>query len=120
MDHKYIHDTYPEQKETCEQHKVSPVPPYPDQMIVVSDGVLEGDPVEGVRYPSPDHMSGWWLTTSKYNGNSDSLKTEHAYHVYEKRPDLIKFLALPHGYRFMENKEKHDIWFDEKAAVQKP
>lgn len=32
--------------------------PAPDQLVVMSEGVYEGDVVEGVRYPSPEHMSG--------------------------------------------------------------
>jgi hypothetical protein len=27
-------------------------------MVIISEGVYEGKPVEGIRYPSPDHMSG--------------------------------------------------------------
>jgi len=38
--------------------------------VVVTDGVFEGDPAEGVRYPSA------------------------------RRPDLARFLALPFGFRF--------------------
>ncbi|MBF7074579.1 hypothetical protein ISG33_14330 [Glaciecola sp. MH2013] len=44
-------------------------------MVVISDGIYENNgPVEGVRYPSPEHMSGWWLTTELYNGDIKTLK----------------------------------------------
>ena len=45
-------------------------------------------------------MSGWWLITEKYDGNIESLKHEHTYHVTAARPDLASFLALPYGFRF--------------------
>lgn len=105
------------QHEICAKANANFLPPRPDQMIVISDGVYEGDEVEGVRYPSPNHMSGWWITTDRYNGDIESLKTVHAHHVSAKRPDLAKFLALPLGYRF--HSPKSEVWFDEKVANSK-
>ncbi|SHN22481.1 hypothetical protein SAMN05216593_1159 [Pseudomonas asturiensis] len=89
-----------EQHAMCAKAGVEYSVPRHDQLIVISDGVLEGDPAEGVRYSSPEHMSGWWITTDRYNGDTKTLKTVHAHHVAEHRPDLVKFLALPFGYRF--------------------
>lgn len=103
-----------EQHKICRGVSADFSPPRPDQMIVISDGVYEDDDVEGVRYHSPSHMSGWWLTTDRYDGNVNSLKTVHAHHVTEKRPDLAKFIALPNGYRFFS--PSGEVWFDEKAA----
>ena len=87
----------------------------PDQMIAISDGVYEGDAVEGVRYPAPAHMSGWYLTTNRYDGDISSLKVVHAYHVSERRPDLAKFFALPCGYRFQT--VDNDVWFDKTTLT---
>lgn len=89
-----------------EQHRVCTAacapfaPPNPGQLVVISDGVYEGDAVQGIRYPSPSHMSGWWITTDRYDGNVSSLRTEHIHHVSSKRPDLAQFLGLDYGYRF--------------------
>ncbi|OSR69953.1 hypothetical protein BV327_03879 [Pseudomonas syringae pv. actinidiae] len=91
-----------EQHALCTKVGVEHSVPLHDQLIVISDGVFEGDAVEGVRYPSPEHMSGWWITTDRYNGDTQTLKTVHAHHVAEHRPDLVKFLAMPFGYRFHE------------------
>lgn len=97
------------------------IPVKNDQLVVVSDGVLEGDLVEGVRYPSPDHMSGWWIITEKYNGDTATLRTEHFSHLLEKRNDLLKYLDLPYGYRFFQDGYKQnneDIWFDKGILEQ--
>lgn len=92
--------------------------PKPDQLVVISDGVYEGDVVEGVRYPSPVHMSGWWLTTDRYDGDVKSLRTVHFYHIAEFRPDLSDFLKLPCGYRFFSG--NGDTWFDQQVADSEP
>jgi len=88
--------------------------PRPDQMVAISDGVYEGDAVEGVRYGSPPHMSGWWLTTNRFDGDIKSLKVVHLFHLTENRPDLAKYLALPYGYRF--SSQEDEVWFDGKAV----
>jgi hypothetical protein len=98
----------------CNQHKAPFSPPRPDKLTVVSAGVLEGLPVQGIRYPSPDHMSGWWITTDLYDGNAKSLRHEHTYHVTAARPDLAKYLALPDGFRFNFSVAE-EVWFDEKV-----
>lgn len=103
-----------DQHEICKKVGARFEPPKLDQLVVISDGVYEGDEAEGVRYPSPEHMSGWWLTTDRFNGDTATLKTVHAHHLSAKRPDLAKFLALPFGYRFFS--PESDIWFDQSVA----
>ena len=103
------------QHSICESYAARFEPPRPDQLSVISQGVLEGLPVQGIRYASPDHMSGWWITTDQYDGNINSLKHEHTYHLTHARPDLAKYIALPNGFRF-DLSSFEDVWFDEEAA----
>lgn len=105
-----------EQHEICRKYGADFHPPRPDMLTVVSKGVLDGLPVQGVRYPSPEHMSGWWITTNLYDGDVNSLQHEHTYHITAARPDLAKYLALPHGFRF-DLAVTEGVWKDEKAAT---
>ncbi|OAS21749.1 hypothetical protein A8708_16695 [Paenibacillus oryzisoli] len=104
-----------EQKQECQEHGATPEFPIFNQMIVISKGVYEGLAIDAVRYPSPEHMSGWWLTTDMYDGNVESLMTVHYHHVAFNRPDLIKYFALPYGYRLNTKGIEHDVWFDQNA-----
>ncbi|WP_336776492.1 immunity protein Imm33 domain-containing protein [Paenibacillus sp. MMO-58] len=104
-----------EQKQECKKYEATPIFPIFNQMIAISKGVYEGLAVDAVRYPSPDHMSGWWLTTDLYDENIESLMSVHYYHVAFMRPELIKYLALPYGYRFYKTDNEQDIWFDKDA-----
>jgi len=94
----------------CQQHEAAFNPPRPDRLTVISAGVLDGIPVQGIRYPSPDHMSGWWITTDLYDGDIKSLRNEHTYHVTAARPDLAKYMALPAGFRFNFSVAE-EVWF---------
>jgi len=105
-----------DQHETCERYGAEFKPPRPDLLTVISEGVLKGMPVQGVRYPSPENMSGWWITTDLYNGDVSTLRKEHTYHVTAARPDLAKFLALPMGFRYDLSAGK-DVWFDEEVLT---
>lgn len=98
----------------CDQYGAAFRPPRPDKLTVISAGVIEGLPVQGIRYPSPDQMSGWWITTDLYDGNIETLRHEHTYHITAVRPDLAKYLALPDGFRF-NLAVAEDVWFDEKV-----
>jgi hypothetical protein len=71
--------------------------------------VLQGEAVQGVRYPSHEHMSGWWITTDRYAGNIGLLTQEHLYYLTAARPDIARHVALPFGFRF-----------DEQVAWQEP
>ena len=70
--------------------------------------------VQGVRYPSPPHMSGWWITTDLYDDDITSLKTVHACHVTAVRPEQARYLALPPGWRF--DTARDNIGFDPAAS----
>jgi hypothetical protein len=106
-----------DQHRICLLHRAAFSPPRPDRLTVISEGVREGLPVQGIRYPSPEHMSGWWITTDLYNGDTKSLMHEHTYHLTAARPDLAKYLALPEGYRF-DLSAGEDVWRDDKVIAE--
>jgi hypothetical protein len=109
-----------DQRAVCEKFHAAFDPPNPGKLTSVSAGVLEGRPVQAVRYNFGDPMSGWLIVTEQYDGDINSLKNHHTYHVTAARPDLAKFLALPCGFRF-DQTDGEKAWFDpEAAAMQVP
>ncbi|WP_330747206.1 immunity protein Imm33 domain-containing protein [Chryseobacterium sp. CP-77] len=103
-----------QQSEMCLQHDLIPLFPNFNQSIVISDGVYEGKDVEGIRYDSPHDESGWYLITDDYDGNIKSLKMVHFYHVAFARPDILQYLAIPFGYRFIMKDGNVEIYRDEE------
>jgi hypothetical protein len=108
-----------DQHQVCEKFGGLFSPPIPDRLAVISEGVIEGEPVQGIRYPSPEHMSGWWVTTDRYNGKVDSLRTIHMFHLTSARPDLAPYISLPYGFRF-DLSDHEDVWYDENVAKESP
>ena len=101
------------QSEICSEYSEVTIFPNFSQNIVISKGVYEGKNIEGIRYESPGHMCGWWLITDDYDDNVDSLMNVHYFDVAFKRPDILKYLALPFGYRFLMDKGQVIISKDE-------
>ena len=108
-----------DQRRVCETASAAFEPPRPDLLAAISKGVLEGHPVEGVRYPSPAHMSGWWFFTDQYSGDVSQITTTHLIHISNARQDLARYFALPPGFRFSQ-RAGGDVWFDEEVAAESP
>lgn len=105
------------QREYCEYYDEEFNPVNLNQLVVVSKGVLTSNSsIEGVRYKSPNHMSGWWLTTDQYDGDPNTLEIVHFAHVIHKRPDLAVYMALPYGYRFNLGNNEEYVWLDEALS----
>ena len=100
----------------CDLYQSPFLPPRPDKLTVISAGVLEGLKVQGIRYPLPEHMSGWWFTSDLYDGRTVSLRNEHTYHVTAARPDLAKYMALSEGFRFNLSLTE-EVWFDREVIA---
>jgi hypothetical protein len=89
------------------------------QLVATSPGVFEGRQVEGVRYPAPQHMSGWYLTTDLYDGDVKSLTLHHLHHIGAARPDLIGYLGLAPGFCF-DQRSDDKPYFDAEVAAEEP
>ena len=79
----------------------------------------EGDQVDAVRYPSPEHMSGWYIYTYT-DSDTELMKLYHAYHISEARPDFAYLLGLPYGCRFAWHEESGEYvwWYDDEVASE--
>ena len=104
-----------EQHEMCQSAQSQFSPPRPDKLAAVAQGVFEGDSVDAVRYLPQGNMSGWCFFTDRYDGNIQSLKYEHLYHVTARRPDLAKYVALEPGFCF-DLHDSQKVWFDRTAS----
>lgn len=103
-----------QQGEICWQQNLIPLFPNFNQSVVISDGVYEGRDIEGIRYDSPSDESGWYLITDDYNDDIKSLKMVHFYHVAFARPDILKYLAMPFGFRFIMKEGNIEICKNEE------
>jgi len=115
----YAVSVWERQREECVHRRTDFNPPRPDQYVMISpDAVTADTPVDAVRYPSPQHMSGWWLSSPDYSGPVSSMLRQHLYHLTDSRPELVQYLALPPGYRFQWDAGKASARFDPAVATE--
>ena len=77
----------------------------------VKDGLTL--PIHGLRHPPVDDSTGWYIWAGEYSENQDFFQPLHAWHLQEWSPQIIKFLGLPPGWRFLVANEYEDVWYDE-------
>lgn len=104
------------QKALYELHKAPYRAVNLNEMIGISQTALNGAKlIHGLRHPSTDTTSGWYIWSGELLDSPDFFQPLHLEHAIKLRPDIIPYLGLPPGWRFMiDTSAKHeDVWRDE-------
>jgi hypothetical protein len=73
-----------------------------------------GDPINGLRHPPEGDPTGWYLWRGEeLSQASDFFSPLHAGHLETGLPEVIPYLALPPGWRFLIAPGEEDVWYDE-------
>lgn len=77
----------------------------------VKDGVL---PISGLRHPPEGDTSGWYIWAGEGDPKDDPefFLPLHARHLQDWCPEVIRFLGLPPGWRFLTARDYEDVWED--------
>jgi hypothetical protein len=71
-------------------------------------------PLNGFRHPPEKDTTGWYI----WAGEGDPPPAPeyfvplHVEHLLKWRPDVVKFLGLPPGWRFLTDGRHDDVWED--------
>lgn len=105
-----------EQIEICRKYGAEYQPFDIDLMLGVSDNFFSGVlPLNGLRHPQEHGTCGWYLWAGEELSEADDFfQPVHIYHLVERCPSVMKYLALPAGWRFLIAGEYEDVWFDAK------
>jgi hypothetical protein len=71
-------------------------------------------PINGLRHPVTDSACGWYIWVgNNLSTDPNFFQPFHIEHVATKCPDVLPYLGLPPGYRFLIAGDYKDIWFDD-------
>ncbi|MFO1014147.1 MAG: hypothetical protein U1E50_10330 [Caulobacteraceae bacterium] len=71
-------------------------------------------PCNGVRYPPEGDATGWYLWTGpELSDDRDYFLPVRVEHLEELCPEVVKYLGLPPGWRFLFAEKYEDVWRDE-------
>lgn len=106
-----------EQENICRLYNVKPISLNNKSLIAISLNVKDISilPINGLRHKEEGGISGWFIWAGlDYSDDSDFFVPLHLEHLSVLRPEIIKYLALPPGFRFLIGENNYeDIWYDE-------
>ena len=102
-----------EQAEVCKRYGVSPMAP--EDRVAIALGTLKDNPIYGVRIECPeDGTVSWFFYCGEYSEEDDFYQVIHTRHLHEELPEVVNYLYLPEGSKFIIDREGYeDVWFEE-------
>ncbi len=103
------------QLDICEKYNADFFPAKQDEKIGIADNVFSGIlPINGLRHYPENGTTGWYIYAGEEMSKEDNyFKPLHVFHLKEKFPQLLDYLGLPPGWRFLIADDYEDVWFDE-------
>lgn len=73
-------------------------------------------PINGLRHPVQNGTNGWYIWCGKELSKEDDFFAPlHIEHIDKYLPEVLDFLNLPPGYRFLiDGNNYEDIWYDQE------
>ena len=102
------------QKEVCQQYG-SVYLPCGDYLKVGISKDFDGRkfPINGLRHPPQGDTTGWYIWSGEeFSTDPDFFVPLHSIHLNERCPQVMKFLGLGVGWRFLFAPGQEDVWFD--------
>jgi hypothetical protein len=102
------------QVELCKQYGTDYVFAPEHMKVGITQNVKTGlQPVNGLRHLPVGDTSGWYIWAGEDSfEDPDFFLPLHIEHLPQWCPQIIKFLALPPGYRFLIAEGYEDVWED--------
>ncbi|WP_312437341.1 hypothetical protein [Janthinobacterium sp.] len=101
------------QQRICDRYGLRAQPSEP--MVAVATGSLEQSPIYGTRIDLPENGTiSWFIHCGDHSDALDFYQPLHASHLQELLPQVLAYLALPSGARFIVDRSGYeDVWMDE-------
>jgi hypothetical protein len=102
------------QKSICKKYKATYFESPDSLKVGISKNIKTGIlPINGLRHPPQGDTTGWYIWAGEEWSNEPNFFVPlHVKHLNEWCPEIIKFLGLPPGWRFLVAGEYEDVWKD--------
>lgn len=104
------------QEEICEKYGAEYIPAPLNLKVGIALNVKGSNtyPINGLRHPIEGDTSGWYIWAGEeFSQDPNFFVPLHIEHLESWCPEIIKFLGLPPGYRFLIGKNNYeDVWKD--------
>jgi hypothetical protein len=70
-------------------------------------------PINGLRHPPEGDTTGWYIWSSEsFSDAPDFFVPLETKNLHERCPEILKYLGLAPGWRFLIAPDYEDVWFD--------
>ncbi len=110
------------QQAVCHRFGAEFMPTDETYKLGMSDRAMRREqPLNGLRHPPECGTSGWFIWGGeKLTTHPDFFRSVHVHHARELCPEVLPYLALPPGWRFLIAPGHEDVWFDEALLCPTP
>lgn len=100
-----------EQKLLCEEVGSAYIEVSGDDVVAVAVQTLNQDPIVGIRKaPETEEKIGWYIYGGEVANDAD-FETMTVRELQDIAPDVLPYLALEQGFRFMiDGDDYEDVW----------
>lgn len=107
-----------EQLAICRKYRASPKEVDDESKVGIAIHTLHLKPLNGLRHVPEGGTCGWYIWGGAEAATADDFYSPlHVSHLASYAPDVMKYLCLPPGYRFLTDGKYEDVWFDEKLLA---
>ncbi len=93
---------------------MDPEPPAPGTKVGIALIDPREWPLNGLRHPPAGDTNGWYLWPgTELSKDDDFFDPLHVEHLESRMSEVVPYLALPPGWRFLIAPGHEDVWFDE-------
>jgi hypothetical protein len=103
------------QQDVCRRFGAEFMPTDETYKLGMSENAMRCEqPLNGLRHSPESGTSGWFIWGGEQlSSDPEFFKPVHVYHAQELCPEVLPYLALPPGWRFLIADGYEDVWFDE-------
>jgi hypothetical protein len=108
------------QKLLCERYGAQPYPAPPDLKVGIARNVKSGlQPVNGLRRAPEGDTTGWYIWAGEeWSDDPEFFVPLHVEHLEAWCPQVLQYLQLPPGWRFLVAPGHEDAWHDDELLDQ--
>lgn len=111
---KYLSE---QQISICKRFGAEPLPARPDLKVGVSRNLKDHPaPWNGMRNNIEGDTTGWYIWAGEWSDDPEFFVPLHVKHLAAWRPEVLPYLALPPGWRFLIAPGYEDVWFEDLNA----
>lgn len=113
-------DVLRSQAAKCKQYKVDFFPSPDDLKVGVALNVKQHKyPLNGLRINPEGDTTGWYIWAGEEEPliDADYFKPLHVIHLNEWCPEIVQYLGLPPGWRFLFAPNYEDVWLDQNLLA---